>query len=125
MMLVIARQGGCAYLRSVAAALFRLLAIAAMILMPVGMGMAPAGAAPSHSAGMSQMVGEHCGAKADCDGGKGQMGMHCTAACTALPAGTAVEAGAPAATGSPAPSVAIEEIAGTTPPPATPPPRAG
>lgn len=85
MALVIARQARGAYLESVIVALFRLLAIAAMILMPMGMGMAPAAAATPASHKTMESSGEgHCGQKPDSDNGKA-MTMQCAASCSALP----------------------------------------
>jgi hypothetical protein len=82
---VIARQGGRAYVQAVFAVLFRLLAMAAMILMPIGMGMTPAAAAaPSSHKTMESSAEGHCGQKPDSDDGKA-MPMQCAGACSALP----------------------------------------
>jgi hypothetical protein len=87
---VIARQGGRAYVEAVFAALFRLLAIAAMILMPIGMGMTPAAAAaPSSHKTMKSSAEGHCGQKPDSDDGKA-MPMQCAGACNALPSEPAI-----------------------------------
>jgi hypothetical protein len=83
--LVIARQARGAYLESVIAALLRLLSIAAMILMPIGMGMAPAAAATPASHKTMESSGDgHCGQKPDSDNGKA-MAMQCAGSCSALP----------------------------------------
>jgi hypothetical protein len=85
MTLVIARQARRAYVEMVIAALFRLMAIAAIILMPIGMGMAPAAAAgpSSHQTTGSSAEG-HCGQKPDSDNDN-TMPMQCAGSCSALP----------------------------------------
>ena len=123
--LVIARQASRVYLRDVAAALFRLLAIAAMILMPVGMGMAPAAAAPvpTHHSMNGQEDG-HCGQKPDSRSGEA-MTMQCAGACSALPAEPSTistQELAPVACLTAAP---VEVLHGVMLPLSTPPPRFG
>lgn len=77
-------------MEAVIVALFRLLAIAAMILMPIGMGMTPAAAAASSSHKTMESSAEgHCGQKPDSDDGKA-MPMQCAGSCSALPSEPAV-----------------------------------
>jgi hypothetical protein len=125
MSLVIARQGRTLYLGQVVAALFRLLAIAAIILMPLSMGIAPAAAAvPSSHASMKGQEDGHCGQKPDNDSGKA-MAMQCTGSCSALPcepASFSAQEPAPVACLS---ASAVKELHGVMLPLSTPPPRLG
>ena len=122
---VIAGQAWSAYQRRVVAAFFRLIAISAILLMPIGMGMAPAAAAmPSSHASMSGQEEGHCGQKPDNDAGKA-MAMQCAGSCSALPA----EPASLSAKG-PAPVAclgvtAVKVLHGVMLPLSTPPPRLG
>ncbi len=120
---VIAGQAWSAYQRRVVAAFFRLIAISAILLMPIGMGMAPAAAAmPSSHASMSGQEEGHCGQKPDNDAGKA-MAMQCAGSCSALPAELSnLGAEEPA----PVPSLSagvVKVLNGVTLPLSTPPPR--
>lgn len=87
MILVIAGQPGHAYLQISMALLFRLFALLALVLMPIGMGLstAPATAAtPGMHATMDMPADGHCGDQ------KGKsptepLGTHCGGSCSALP----------------------------------------
>ena len=107
----------------VTAALFRLLAIAAMLLMPFGMGLAPAAASSGHK--MSMAPSGHCDQAPASKSNKAKLPMSCAAACTALPATPASiplpDQLPPIANW----SVNPPALSGTAPPPATPPPRLG
>ena len=122
---VIAHQACSAYLAPVVAALFRLLAIAAIILMPAGMGMAPAAAAaPSSHASMNGQEDGHCGQKPDDDLGKA-MAMQCAGSCSALPtqpSSLSVQEPEPVACLS---GTAVRKLHGVMLPLSTPPPRLG
>jgi hypothetical protein len=76
------------YIAAMASTLIRLVALMALILMPLGMGAAPALVAPGpHS--MTMAVSGHCDGQQDPDKAPAQKQMNCTAACTALPAPSA------------------------------------
>lgn len=121
----IAGQGCGGYRAPVAAILLRLLAIAALVLMPISMGMGPASAAPRHSTAMSGMAEGHCGEQQGGKPDKAQVGMHCSAACTALLGGLACPSLALPVPSVPAAMRSVDDFAGTSEPPATPPPRLG
>ena len=111
------------YLKEVASFFLRLLAMAAIILMPVGMGVTPAAAAmPSSHARMSGQEEGHCGQKPDEDAGKA-VAMQCAGSCSALPAELSnLGAEEPA----PVPSLSagvVKVLNGVTLPLSTPPPR--
>ena len=83
----IAAQGRGAYVQRMASFVLRLMTLVALVLMPVGMGAAPAmAAAPMASS-------EHCGEHQQDKGKPAAVDMHC-AACAALPAIAAPEQGA-------------------------------
>ena len=80
---VIASQGARAYLGAMAATLFRLLALLAVLLMPAGMATAPAAAhAPAAASAASHCSGDEEQQKQD---PATAMDMNCMA-CAALPA---------------------------------------
>jgi hypothetical protein len=110
---------------SVIAALLRLLAIAAMILMPIGMGMVPAvAAAPVSHRAMESSAQGHCGQKSDGETGKA-IAMQCAGSCSALPsepAVTPVEELAPVACLT---ADSVKVLHGVLLPLSTPPPRVG
>ena len=87
-MSVIVRTGSGPYVAAMASALFRLLALIALVLMPLGMGTAPALAAPGQHSMMMAGSG-HCDEQQDRNSAPAQEQMDCTAACTALPASSA------------------------------------
>lgn len=124
MISVIVRKGSRTYCSSMSAVL-RLLSLLALMLMPFGMGMGPAAATqPSHSMAGSMAEG-HCDGSSGEQKSKVAIGLHCSAACTALPAeptdvgsATILPAASPSAE-------AVQVFSGTIPPPATPPPRLG
>ena len=76
---VIVRKGRLPYLRAMAAASLRLMALVALLLMPAGMAGAPALAQPVASAS------EHCGEHQQPADTSSEAQKHC-AACSALPA---------------------------------------
>ena len=108
----------------VIAAFFRLLAIAAIILMPIGMGMVPAAAAARASHATMGGPEGHCGQKPDSKSGK-SMAMQCAGSCSALPAEPAaprVQELAPVARRT---ADHVKVLHGVTVPLSTPPPRIG
>ena len=121
---IIARDARPPYLSAVAF-LFRLLALAAMILMPIGMGTAPAAAAaPSSHASMSAELDGHCGQKPDGDP-TAPTAMSCGGTCSALLADSTN-----VATAGPAPVVRasaarVGALRDVLLPLSTPPPRLG
>lgn len=121
---VIARRAAPPYLSTVAF-LFRLLALAAMILMPIGMGTAPAAAAaPASHAAMTVGQEGHCGQKQDDDPGAATA-MPCGGLCSALfadPPSSAVQERAPVERAGAARARALHGILLTL---STPPPRLG
>ena len=86
MISVIVQKGSRHYVAAMASAVFRLLALIALVLMPIGMGAAPALAAPDHHAMMTTAGSGHCDEQQDQDQAPAQKQMDCMAACTALPA---------------------------------------
>lgn len=125
MTLVIAGQARRAYVEAVIAAIFRLLAIAAMILMPLGMGVTPAAAAAltAHTT-MGGSEEGHCGQKSESETGKA-MAMQCAGSCGALPAELAA---APVKELAPIACLApdrVKVLHGVMLPLSTPPPRVG
>ena len=83
----IAAQGDDAYVAPMASLVLRLIALLALVLMPVGMGAAPAaGIAPQ------AMSSEHCGGHDEDRSAPANRDMHC-AACAALPAVAVPEGG--------------------------------
>jgi hypothetical protein len=126
MIWLIARQGADTYVGPMVAMIFRLLALFALTLMPIGMGLAPAeAAAPDAHAGMATAGEGHCDGTDETTGGKAFVGMHCASACSALPAEPARVEDATHLPAAPRVATLIHSCAGTAPPPATPPPRLG
>lgn len=124
MMSVIVAKAGRPYLRGMPV-LLRLLALVALLLMPFAMGPSPAAAAPGAHAGAGTMHEGHCTDCSEHDSGKAAISLHCSAACTALPAESP---GAPALMLFPRAmpdAQLVHGLAGAIPPPATPPPRLG
>lgn len=78
---IIARTGSRPYRGVMASAVFRLLALAALILMPFGMGGAASAAIPQ----IAVAAERHCGDHQKPDDHPAKMDMHC-ASCSALPA---------------------------------------
>lgn len=122
---VIAAKASPAYETPVAAAIIRLLALFALILMPIGMGLSPAAASSHQLPAASAAMSEHCGDDQRKDEpGKADRAMHCAAACTALPAKPSTEV-VPATYVRPARSLEGEQrLSGNEPEIATPPPKA-
>ena len=118
--LVIARKGHSPYLSQMVALVLRLLAVAALFLMPLGM-VTPASA---HGGEVTLTTDGHCGdADAPAGSRKTLPQVHCAASCTALPAIPAVVPSlAPVAPDLPHPAVATR-IVGQHPEIATPPPK--
>lgn len=87
MISVIVQKGFGHYVAAMASAVFRLVALIALVLMPLGMGAAPALAAPDHHEMMTAGPG-HCDEQQDQDKAPASK-MDCAAMCTALPAGNA------------------------------------
>jgi hypothetical protein len=120
---VIARPFREAYLNWMFAAAFRLLALAALVLMPLGMGVSPvqAKAATGHVMASAQGT-DHCG---DPDGkASGQMmGTHCGGTCNALPGMEPQHDAAPLPTPAVPPEIGVEPLLGLSTVPSTPPPR--
>lgn len=87
-MSLIVRTGLEPYVAAMASALIRLVALMALILMPLGMGAAPALAASGHH-NMTMAGPSHCDEQQDPDMAPAQKPIDCTAACTALPAPSA------------------------------------
>lgn len=116
MTLVIAAQGGGAYVNRMPAALLRLIMLIALAFMPLGMTVAPAVAATASTAAAG-----HCDEHQKPADAPAKMSMHC-AACAALPAvePTAVPGLKPQA---PARISAMNALSDTKPEIATPPPR--
>lgn len=113
---VIAGEAWRAYLTLMASALFRLMALVAVLLMPAGMAGAPAMAQPSSAAA------GHCDEHQDPADAPSKPQAHCMA-CSALPA---MEAPAPAETMVPKMPRLVARIAATAsivPEIATPPPK--
>lgn len=107
------------------AAVLRLLALLALVIMPLGMAAAPALAQPAHHAMAADhaMPAGHCGEEQAPGKAPAPAKMDCTAACTALPASTnpvvqpAIKPKAPRTISIAAP------FSGIDPEIATPPPR--
>ena len=83
MISLIVRTGSRSYVGAMTAAMFRLLALIALVLMPIGMAGAPAAA--------STMPADHARAAGHCDQQSRSdeapaVSMDCTAMCTAIPA---------------------------------------
>lgn len=100
----------------------RLLAVAALLIMPLGMSAAPAVAAPQHPA-MTGMPMEHCPDKTPTDPGK-SASAECTMACAAaLPALDAPVAQPMSVAREPAQALFVQRLHGLHPETATPPPK--
>ena len=122
-MSVIVPNARAFYVAAMAAALFRLLTLVALLWMPMGMATAPASAqALDHSA----MAGSpHCGDQPDGGKAPASKAMDCTAACTALPASPAPIPALPAKPEAPRSLAVSAPFGGIVPEIATPPPRLG
>lgn len=121
-MSVMDRAEWASYLAAMASVMFRLLALIALVVMPIGMGSAPALAVPGHHAMMRAGSG-HCEEEQDRHEAPAQKQMDCTAACTALPA-PATAALTPALEPAAARTIGVEAIfASIEPEIATPPPK--
>lgn len=109
------------YGAAMASTVLRLLALLALVAMPIDMANAPALAAPVDH---HMMTGTgHCGEKPDGDKVPAQTKMDCTAACTALPASPAP---LPLSALRPKPlrtAAVVTPFTGVVPEIATPPPR--
>ena len=105
------------YRRRSVALLFRLLAIAVLVLMPFGMSTP---AAASHHASGSQ---GHCDGSSQPDQGKTMPQVHCAAACTALPDQPLTAAAARFSRALPPAISAMYGMTGEQPETATPPPK--
>jgi len=122
---VIAPKGSRAYVDAMGAAIFRLLALVAIVLMPLGM-TGPAMAQPTsaeHTALAMQMG--HCNEQPAKEKAPGPSNMDCTAMCTALPA---ADSPLPAETMRPVAlltAAIAARFTGIEPEIATPPPRQG
>ena len=116
MTLVIAAQGGGAYVDRMPAALLRLIMLVALAFMPLGMAGTPAVASTTSGAAAG-----HCDEHQKPADAPAKMSMHC-AACAALPAvqPTAVSELKPRA---PTLISAMNALSDTVPEIATPPPR--
>jgi hypothetical protein len=121
---VIAAKGSRPYWPAMAAVIFRLLAVVALVLMPLGMAGAPA-IAQAMPADHAAMPMGHCEEQPSKDKAPAPSKMDCTAMCTALPA-----------TDTPLPAPVMRLVAlrsatlaapfdGIEPEIATPPPRRG
>ena len=117
---VIARSGSTAYLRRVIAALSRLLALVALVLMPVGMGVAPAAAyAPQAAA-----EGRHCGGTEEgAPDAPSAPAAGCTTGCAAVAPDLPRAGPAKLMPRQAPPATFIAAIAGIEPDIATPPPK--
>lgn len=118
---VIAGQGWSAYLRSVIAALSRLLALVALVLMPIGMAAAPAAA---HWAAASAEAGHCSGSEQDAPGAPAMPGAECAMSCAAVAANPPPRASAKVPAARIAPAAFVAMLSGVEPGIATPPPRA-
>lgn len=86
---VIAQQASQPYAVRMAATLFRLLALLALVLMPIGMTSAPAAASPMPAS--HHLMTGHCDEQPEQDEGPTSK-MDCAAMCTALPAAVSAAA---------------------------------
>jgi hypothetical protein len=122
-MSVIAGQGGGPYGAAMAAAVLRLLALVALVLMPLGMAGAPAIAQqmPMDHAAMA-MGGGHCDEQPEQDKAPASK-MDCAAMCTALPAADAPAPAPRLKLAAPLTITIVVPFAGIEPEIATPPPR--
>lgn len=106
-----------------ASAFLRLLALVALVMMPVGMGAAPAAAAKADHA---MMAGEdHCAPQQQEDGKAPPQAMDCTAACSALPPVAMPVPGRSLRPATPRALLAARTFEQKIPEIATPPPRHG
>lgn len=122
-MSVIAGKGGGPYGAAMAAALLRLLALVALVLMPLGMAGAPAIAQqmPMDHAAMA-MGGGHCDEEPEQDKAPASK-IDCAAMCTALPAADAPATALRLKLTAPRTITIVGPFAGIEPEIATPPPR--
>jgi hypothetical protein len=123
-MSVIAATGSRPYEPAMAAAIFRLLALVALVLMPLGMAGAPANAQSTTTDHVAVAMG-HCDDQPAKDKAPAPSKMDCMAMCTALPAANGPllsSAMKPAAVRS---TFVASPFAGVEPEIATPPPRRG
>lgn len=121
-MSVIAAKGSRAYGAAMAATIFRLLALVALVLMPLGMAGAPAVAQPM-PADHSAMAMGHCDERPTRDEAPASSKMDCTAMCTALPASYNPMAAPGLKPAGPRTVTIAVPFAGIEPELATPPPR--
>ena len=122
-MSVIVQTASPPYVAAMIAALFRLLTLLALVLMPFGMASAPASAQPVDHAAMAQAG--HCSELPDEDKAPVSKQMDCTAACTALPASSSPLPAAPLEPQTPRTIAIAKPFAGVALEIATPPPRRG
>ena len=116
--LFIARRGTAAYRDAMRSPLARLLALVALLLMPLGMASAPANAAPA----AQSVAAGHCDDHAPAPDAPIKKPMHCTA-CAALPAADAPEPSARVLPSAPRWLALSAPINGVEPDIATPPPK--
>jgi hypothetical protein len=118
---VIARQPYPHYWLGMAAAVLRLFALFALVLMLLGMASAPAA---SH-APMAAAPAEHCADRSKPDQAPAPKAMDCLATCTALPASEAVVPAPPPVPSPPRLIALADRFVGIVPEIATPPPKRG
>jgi hypothetical protein len=107
----------------VVAFVLRLATLVALILMPIGMGLAPARAAvPAPHSAMGMAAADHCGDEGTEDNGA-MAGMHCAGTCSALPDAAPLSAERPLLLRSPLSVAVVSRLSGVSPGPSTPPPR--
>ena len=112
------------YIATMVTAALRLLALAALILMPFGMGAGSARAEqPAAHAMVQGGTKGHCGDQDGSSGGK-VLGTHCAASCSALPQAMGVSTDFEEFVAPTFLARAVDRLAGLMPAPSTPPPRA-
>ena len=103
-------------------ALMKLLALVALVLMPLGMGGAPAVAQPAPD-GRAVMAMGHCDEQQEREKAPASKKMDCAAACTAIPADAAAEPAAILKPKAPRTIALVAPFTGVVLEIATPPPR--
>ena len=122
MISVIVLKGSGHHVAAMASAVVRLIALVALVLMPHGMGAAPALAAPDHHTMMTAAGSGHSNERQDQNQAPAQQQMDCTASCTALPVAAApvvapaLKPTGPRTIGVAAPFTGIEPETATPPP---------
>ena len=120
---VIVQTASLPYVAAMVAALFRVMALLALTLMPIGMASSPATAETVEHASITQAG--HCGEQPDGKKAPASKSMDCTAACMALPASSSPVPAGPLRPRTPR-TISIAKIfTEVVPETATPPPRRG